>query len=314
MATPLVISPPGSIHQLSFRTTTGQFWFRPDELTTQNFIYLLGYAEGATNVVHHLVTLLSNHGHSLLTDVEGDRLPEYNTRFFSLLSRSTNALRGRRGNLLDPEGVNDVMVAPFAEDLIARGCYVSMQAVAAELVSHAKKWPGVCVRPCEMGRLQLTAKRSETFYDPEGELPESMTATFAIPKVLDCSQEELRQLMSEEHNRQEHDKREEMARSGKSFAGRKKILRQLPTTSPKQDPPLFERKPHIACKNTPLRISMLEWRRRRNQQYRMVLDQVRSGEKHVTFPIGTWVMHFRLGFDRAPWTECIWSALLAAEP
>ncbi len=313
MVTPPVISPPGSIHKLTFRTTTGQYWFRPDEDINENFLYLLGYAEGTTGVVHHLASLLSNHGHSLLTDVEGDRLQEYNTRFFSLLSRSTNCIRGRRGNLLDPEGVNCVLVAPFAEDVIDHGCYISLQAVQAELVSHAKKWPGVCILPSQMGRLTLRIKRPQLFYSFEG-LPEYVIVTFAIPKVMDCSQEELRQRMSEEHNRREQDKCEEMATAGKSFAGRKKILRQSLTASPTQDPPLFERVPHVACKNTQLRISMLEWRRRRNQRYRSVLNQVRAGTKDVTFPVGTWVMHFRIGFDRTPWGECIWSELLTDDP
>jgi len=260
----------------------------------------------------HLATLLSNHLHLLLTDVLGDQLANFNTHFFSLLSRSVNVHRGRRGNLLDPEGVNDVLICPRAEDLIHHGCYVSMNAVEAELVSHAKRWPGVCIRPSDMGRLRLEVRKPGTFFDPKGEIPDVVTVEFTIPEAMDCEPEELRRRMAEEHNRREEEKRRQMARDGRKFIGRKAILRQSPFTRPKHPLPLFDLVPHVACKDRGLRIRMLRWRKERNLKYRELLARVREGVKNVVFPVGTFVMHFRNGFAREPWRDCIWQ-MLAAE-
>ena len=311
MATPPTISPPGSIHKLTHRTTQGEFLLRPDRFVTENFFYLLGYMQSLYSVKLHLATILSNHLHLLLTDVLGDQMGKFNTHFFSLAARGVNAFRGRRENLFNSDGVNDVMICSHAEDLVDHGAYISANTVEAGLVSHAKKWPGINIRPSQMGNLCFEVEKPDRFYDPEGELPDMVTVEFTIPKASDCKPEELRQRMAEEHNRREEEKRRQMEDDGKQFLGRKAILRKSPFARPQHELEMFARVPHVACKDEMLRIQMLEWRKKRNRKYRLLLQSIREGTRSVILPIGTLLMHFRHGFDRDPWQGCLWEMLAA---
>jgi len=257
--------------------------------------------------------VLSNHLHLLLTDVLGDQIGKFNTHFFSLAARGINAFRGRRENVFSSDGVNDVMLCPHAVDLVDHGAYISMNAVEAGLVSHAKNWPGINIRPSQMGNLRFETEKPDGFYDPRGDLPDTVTVSFTIPQSSDCQPEELRQRMAEEHNRREEEKRKEMEREEKRFLGRRAILRKSPFDRPRNELEMFERVPHVACKDKALRIRMFEWRKRRNRKYRLLLESIREGTRSVILPMGTLIMHFRHGFDRDPWEGCLWE-MLAADP
>ena len=310
MATRPIISPPGSIHKITQRITTREFLLRPDSIVTQLFLFLLGYLQSRYKLEYHLASVLSNHLHILLTDVLGDQVQAFNTHFFSLFSKALNFFRNRTGNVFDPAGPNCVAVCPRAEDVIDHGCYISKNVVEAKLVSHAKKWPGVSILPHEMGRLRLEVERPKGFFDPFGVIPERVTVEFTIPKVVDCEPEELRKRMSEEHNRREQEIRDRVARAGRRFKGRKAILRQSIHATPKTPRTRSELVPEVACKDASLRTRMLEWRKRRNQEYRELLERVREGIRDVCFPVGTWYQHFRNGFERRSWTGCPWRLLM----
>jgi putative transposase len=313
MATPPRISPPNSIHLVTHRTTQGEFLLRPEEPLTQNYFYLLGYMQQYYTIEFHTSCIMINHPHILLTDVLGDQLQRFNRHFFSLMARSTNCYRGRRENLWNTGKPNCVHIAPLAEDVIDHAAYIIVNPVEAELVSTAKKWPGLRVLASEMGRLEVRAKRPGFFYSSKGKMPEETVVRFTLPKVWDADPEELRLRISQECNLREMAIRERVRAKGRTFLGAKRVKRQSPQSKPKAALEQFGLIPHVACKDRALRKRMLEWRRERRKHYDETRALFAQGVKDLVFPEGTFVLHFHHGQAREPWTGCIWRRL-AGEP
>ena len=311
MVTPTRFSPPGSIHMVTHRTTQGEFLLRPDPLVNQNFLYILGYLQERHAIGFHTATFMSNHPHILLTDHLGDSLQRFNREFFSLTARSLNRYWGRSENLWSTRKPNCVLVAPRAEDIVDHAAYIIVNPVEAELVSHAKNWPGVRILASEMGRLELVTPQPEFFFDAIGGMPPETRVRFTLPKVWDATPEELRTRIEEECNRREQQIRERVKKENRSFAGAKSVKRRSPFSKPKEQPPFGEAIPHVACKEPRLYVAMLEWRERRQQRYRQLLGQLREGVRDVVFPEGTFALHFWYGLARREWGGCIWTRLAA---
>ena len=311
MASPPRVSLPFTIWKLTHVITTREFLLRPDEIIVQLILYILAVCSRRHSLRVHLATVLSNHLHLLLTDVLGDRIQPFNRDFFSLLTRAINVARNRSGNLFDPARVNCVDVCPRAEDIIDHGTYVSMNAVAAGLVDRAKKWKGVNFLPSEMGTLEIEIHKPKIFFRKDKGLPEKVTLKLEIPEAVDCPPEILRARMIEEHDRQEREKRQAMAKARRTFMGMKRVMRQSVHSRPAHRPPLFERVPHVACKDVKLRVHMLEWRKSWRARYREALQRARDGDSDVLFPIGTWFQHYFCGRAREAADRSIWYALMS---
>ncbi len=193
------------------------------------------------------------------------------------------------------------MVSPRADDVIDKAAYINVNAVEAGLVSHAKKWPGVHVRASEMGRLSLRVRRPRFFYDPDGRMPEEVTVTFTLPKVWDAEPEELRTRIEQECNRREQAIRDRFRAQGRKFIGAKRVRRQSPRSAPKTWERWFELNPHVACKDTSLRVRFLKWRKDRQRRYEEKRAAMLEGRKDVVFPEGTYMLHFVCGQAREEW-------------
>ncbi len=290
-----------SIQMLTRRTTQRQHLMRPDLLLVLNYYFILGYLQSRFAIEYHTACILSNHLHLLLTDVLGDQVQGFHRELFSLMSRSTNCYRGRRENLWSSDKPNCVCIAPTAVDVVDKAAYIIVNAVEAGLVSHAKKWPGVRVLASDMGRLTLRIKRPPFFYDPEGELPEEVELTFTVPKVWDAEEEDLRHQIAQECNRRERALRESFKKSGRKFMGAKRILRQSTRSAAVTPESWFETIPHVACKDTTLRVKYLTWRRDRQHRYDDRRAEMLEGGVGVRFPEGTYALHFYGAQSREPW-------------
>ena len=298
MVTKCRVSPPMSIQMLTRRTTQREYLMRPDHLLALNYYFILGYLQSRFAIEYHTACILSNHLHLLLTDILGDQIQGFNRELFSLMSRSTNCFRGRRENLWSSDKPSCVCVAPTAVDVVDKAAYIIVNAVEAGLVSHAKKWPGVRVLASDMGRLTLRIKRPPFFYDPDGDLPEEVELTFTVPKVWDADEEDLRHQIAEECNRRERAIRESFSNTGRKFMGAKRILRQSIRSAAVTPEAWFERIPHVACKDTSLRVKYLAWRRERQRRYDEKRIELLEGGVELRFPEGTYALHFYGAQDR----------------
>ena len=147
----------------------------------------------------------------------------------------------------------------------------------------------------------MSLSRPKFFYDPEGNMPEEVELTFTIPKVWDAEPEDLRTRIEQECNRREEEVRERFRKEGKEFLGVKKVLRQPVSSSPKTRETWFGLVPHVACKDTSLRVKFLAWRKRRQMRYNQKRAAMLEGKKDSLFPEGTYWLHFFCGQSREPW-------------
>ena len=296
------------------RTVQGQFLLRPDELLNQIVLYLLGYTSQKYGMALHPSLVMSNHAHIVCTDIAGDNLQNFTRDFFSLSARSLNSLLGRGENLWSVGRPNCVHIAPFAEDVIDHLSYTCVNPVEAELVSHAKKWPGVKVLPADLGAIIEVARPDFGFFRESGGLPESVRVQFTMPKVLDATQEELALCPSQEINRREAVIRKQVTDGGRKFLGAKRVRRRSTASFPKAALKKFATIPNVACKNVELRIRMLEFRKRRQERYnelRRSIAGLKREASDVVFPQGTFALRFWYGLPREPWQGCLWRQLLA---
>ena len=153
----------------------------------------------------------------------------------------------------------------------------------------------------EMGRVQLKIPRPEFFYDPEGNMPDEVVVTFTLPRVWDAEPEELRTRIEQECNRREQKVRDRFRKEGKKFMGVKRVLRQSVHSSPKTRETRFGLVPHVACKDTPLRVKFLAWRKRRQNRYDEKRAAMLEGKKDLLFPEGTYWLHYFCEQAREPW-------------
>ena len=301
MVTACRVSPPMSIHMVTRRTTQRQLLLRPDKALVQCYYYILGYLQTRHRVEYHNMTVLSNHLHLLLTDLEGDQVQAFNREFFSLMARSTNCYRGRNENLWSSGKPSCVCVAPRTEDIVDKCAYIITNPVEAGLVSHAKKWPGVRVLAHDMGRLQLRVQRPGFFFRESGDLPEEVVVRFTLPKVWDSTEKALREQIADESRRREESIRDRFRRADQKFLGVKRVCRSSTRSSATSPEEWFKLSPHVACKDRVLRGKFLKWRRVRQRRYEECRSEILAGGESLAFPSGTYVLHFVYGHPREPW-------------
>ncbi len=83
--------------------------------------------------------------------------------------------------------------------------------------------------------------------------------------------------------------------------GAKRVRRQAPRSTPKTREQWFELNPHVACKDTALRIKYLQWRKDRQRRYEETRIAMLEGQDDVRFPEGTYALHFLFGQPREAW-------------
>lgn len=253
------------------------------------------------HLAYHSLQVLSNHLHLLLTDRRGDQIQSFNRDFFSHMAKSLNCYRGRKEHFWNSDKPSCVIVAPRAADLIDKSAYIQVNCVESGLVSHAKKWPGVKVLASQLDRFTIPVKRPDFYYSPTGSLPKEVEVSFTLPKAWDATPQELRRSIEQECNRREQAVRDRMKEAGKKFKGAKNIRRQSVHSSAQSRESWFELNPHVACKDTSLRVRFLQWRARRQRRYEERRAALLEGVRDVVFPEGTYAQHFLHGCAREEW-------------
>ena len=78
-------------------------------------------------------------------------------------------------------------------------------------------------------------------------------------------------------------------------------MRQSIRSAPKTRETWFTLVPHVACKDTPLRIKYLQWRKHRQRRYDEKRAALVEGKTELVFPEGTYALHFFAGQRRERW-------------
>ena len=293
MATPVRFAIPGT-YLITRRTAFRKLLMRPDAVINALILFILGLAAIKYGIIISAYSFLSNHAHLIVTDPVGQKLARFNQYFFSLTARAINCYRGRNENLWNCDKPSCVFIPPLAVDLADKIAYTICNAVLSELVDRMNRWPGVTVTADQVGRLTISVERPNFFFSKRGKIPPVITYTLALPPCQDATPAELEALIRKRCLELEAEKRAEMVDQGRPFLGAAKVLTADPESSPTTPDPLFELEPHIACKDKPTRIALLQRLKHFRHEYQIALTQYRAGHRNVEFPYGTLKMAIEL--------------------
>lgn len=277
---------PGRTYLVTRRCTQRQFLLKPSRLTNQVLRYCLGVAAQKTGVLVHAVCFMSNHWHGVVSDPFA-RLPEFLEHFHRLVAKAQNASLGRWENLWSSEKTSVVLLVSDA-DVLEKMAYTIANPTAAGLVRSPREWPGVVSQ--RIGE-QWQVDMPETFFDPEGELPESVALELTRPPIyrqLDTAQ--LAHHLATAVEGKVREARKAVAEKGRHFIGAKAVLQQAFDAVPQTVEPRRNSNPRIAATRTPERVQAIRNFIAFLRDYRAAWFAWRSGNRDQLFPAGTYAL------------------------
>jgi putative transposase len=284
---------PGTIYLVTRRCSERRFFLRPSRVTNAIFLYVLAVAARLHRVNVHAVCVLSNHYHLLVTDPEA-RLPAFMQYLDSLVARAMNAFLGRWEGFWSSQTSYSAVSHEATEDVVRKAAYVLANPVAAGLVRTGREWPGVWTAPEQLGTATLTVKRPDVFFNPDGDMPESVELSLTVPAGF-ASASEFRSLVAAAVEELEDGARRALAAKGRGFLGRARVLSQNPFAKPSAGEPRRGLSPRVAARDKWKRIEALGRLVEFIRAYRAAWTAMRSGAHDVLFPAGTYRLRVENG-------------------
>jgi putative transposase len=281
----------GRVYMVSRRCTQRQFLLRPDQETTDAFIYCLGVASARFNVRVIFFIAMSNHHHLGIIDVDG-RLPEFMAYFHKLVAKHGNCLRGRWENFWAAEHASAVELTT-SNDILDKMIYALTNPVKDHLVAKAHHWPGASSLRATLSGRKMVRARPRRFFRVDGEMPPTATLTLYRPPGLEhVSPEKFVETLSSRIADREASAAKERTNSGRSLLGRKAVLGQDWRARPATREPRRRLSPRIACRDKWRRIESLARNRAFLDAYRNAREAWVNGASAI-FPAGTfWLRKF----------------------
>ena len=283
---------PGTQYLLSRRCSERRFFLRPSKALNDILRYVLAVAAERYGVTLHALCVLSNHIHIVLTDVHG-RLPEFERYLDSLVARSINALHGRWESFWAPGSYSAVVLAS-PQDVLAKCAYVLANPVAAGLVRRGSEWPGLWSAPAEIGTGPAQVKRPKHFFRAAGPMPETAALEFVCPPGF-ASAEDFRRQLAAAIASLEQEAAHEVASTGRTFLGVRRVLAQRPDDRPRPGEPRRGLNPRIAARDKWKRIEAISRLKSFLSDYRTAWLAFTGGLRETVFPHGTYWMRITYG-------------------
>ena len=273
------------------RCTQRQFLLLPSHEVNRIVRYCVALAAQRTGVVIHVVCVLANHYHLVVTDVFA-QLPEFVYILNKYLAKCVNALRGRWENVFAAGTQASYVELGDDDAIIDKAVYSITNPVAAGLVSRSDLWPGVCLwRPGTQ-----TVKRPEQYFRGTADsIPEKIALTICALPVAAGSTRELMERLGQAVKAEEKRLRTKLCESGRRFLGKARVLAQNWFDSPDSFEPRRGLSPRVASRDKWRRIELLQRLSSFCREHRDALVRFLAGEREVEFPAGTYLMRIRFG-------------------
>lgn len=280
------------------RTLLRTFLLLPAEWLDQIVLYCLGVAAQKYDVELHALCVLSNHYHLVATDRSG-QLPAFGRWLNEFVAKAVNAYLGRWAPLWEPGSYNAVALET-AEDRLDAATYTAVNPVKAALVERTDLWPGLNILPSALGKT-VKVKRPTKFFRANGPLPDEVELRFTPPPGFEeLSLAQYQQLWMERIEAAEAEGRQDVLASGRTFLGRRGVLRQDRFASATSWEGRRTLKPRLKCRAKWLRIGAIKRLQRFYTDHREALKRFRDGARDVLFPAGTYWMRVHACVHCAP--------------
>jgi len=259
----------------------------PSELVNQIVAYALAVGQKRYKVLVHVFCVMSNHWHLIVTDILGN-LPNFLRDVHAMIAKCINAATGREGALWAPGKAHWLELADPTSFLSASS-YVVTNPVAAGLVRSPEEWPGLITTRFDQ---TWTVERPKDCFGKETELAEEATLRLSLPPMLgDRSIEQVQKDLDNAVAQIAENKRNDMAKRGKKFVGRSKILKGPVKEKAETTEKPRARISRIAASNEDEKAAWMQRRKLWLIAYREALTKWLEGKREVHFPSGTWHMH-----------------------
>ena len=279
---------PGTTYLVTRRCSQRQFLLKPSRTSNGVFLYVLALAARRHGIQVHAFCVLSNHYHLVVTDPDA-RLPDFQKYLNAFVARALNASLGRGEAFWGSNSFSAVHLgAP--SDIVDKTAYTLANPVAAGLVRSARQWPGLWSSPDAIGSGELHVQRPGLFFDPKGDLPESLTLRLTTPPGFPTADAFRNQLTAALVDREA-----EAVRTTRGFLGVQRVLAQQPTARPEGLEPQRRLNPRVAARDKWKRIEVLGRLVAFLAAYREALHEWREGNLSVLFPAGTYLMRVMHG-------------------
>jgi len=278
----------GQFYLITRRCTQRQFLLRPDDATTNAFIYCLAVSAAKFGIDVLFTLAESNHHHTVIFDRHG-WVSRFIEHFHKLVARSQNALRGRWENFWSSEEPCVTRLLD-RETVINKLIYTASNPVKDRLVERAYQWPGANAYAAFVSGRKIKATRPRHFFRDPGPMPKEVTLEFVIPEELGPAEEVIREVHEGVAAVEESVKLERQA-TGAGVFGRRQVLRQSWKDCPTSVEPRRNRRPRFAGR--------MEQRLTALAEYRVFLEAYRRARVRwlsgltTVFPAGTyWLSRF----------------------
>jgi len=287
---------PGQTWFVTRRCTQRMFLLRPDEQTTQVYLYCLALAADKTGVRVLAFLAMSNHHHLVVHDPEG-RLPEFYEHLHKFVAKALNQRWKREENFWSSEPTcATLLVEPH--DVIRKIVYTLANPVREHLVDLARHWPGASSLPPTMGKGTMRISRPVGFFRPKGPTPETVELELALPEGF-ASREEWAEHLNQELAGIEQAAADERRERGKRIVGRRELTLVSAFDAPESVEPSRTLRPSVAAVCEEARLTALDELKSFWAHYREALAALARQARDVLFPEGTYRLR-RLGLPCAP--------------
>jgi REP element-mobilizing transposase RayT len=284
---------PGTIYLLTRRCSEQRYFLRPSELTNETFLYVLAVAAQRHGVHVHAACVLSNHYHLVVTDPRAE-LPAFMQYLDSLVARATNASIGHWEGFWSSEASYSAVTHQTSDDVVEKIAYTLANPVAAGLVQHGEEWPGVRTGLELVGGTTRLVRRPKKFFRAKGDMPDAAELALTTPRGF-SSDEAFRAMVLDAVSRLEAKHRRDAQAEQRGFLGRARVLAQKPFARPVGAAPRRRLSPHVAGRDTPMRIEALTALKEFRSIYREALTARRAGVLDILFPPGTYLLRIQHG-------------------
>jgi len=173
---------PGRTYLITRSCVQRQTWLKPSPLVNQIVRYCAAVAAERTGVVLHSICAMSNHIHTVATDVRGT-MPAYNHWAHLFMAKCINAMARRDESmwakcdtsyvqLLDHRAVFDKMI------------YTMANPVHHGVVPHARHWPGVVSLPFHLREAPSAVARPAVYFGKKSRAPAVAHLQFVRPDIM----------------------------------------------------------------------------------------------------------------------------------
>ena len=275
------------------RCTQRQFLLLPSNASKVSVRYALAMAQRATGAQIHVVCVLSNHYHIILSIGLG-LLPEFVYILNKYIAKCMNAHYGRWENLF-AAGVQASYVRCEDEDAIVdKSVYSITNPVKDGLVRRSEDWPGVLLwRPNT-----YVCKRPSVFFqqtdDPDGPCPPKLPLVITPPPLESFeNQRGILEHLGREVYDTEREVRRRFRAEGRRFLGVERILAQHHTDTPTSREPRRRISPQVASRDKWRRVERLQQNKEFVRKHGLAMKDFADGDHNVLFPAGTYLMRKR---------------------